>query len=323
MSLNKFYGNEATLKFLKNSLETNTLSHSLLVTGDAGLGKKIFAQFLAKAINCEEGQFFDDCTCVSCHKISEGNHPDVKWYGLDEEESRVKIADIKDLIRWISLKPFEAKSKIFIINQSDKMTLESQNALLKTLEEPPEFSQLILLSSQKNKLLETILSRSIEIKLKPLPSDIIQKILVEQMGADEDLDALVQLSQGNLGKALEYADNSVLEHSRGVVAEWIELGSWQFLEQYGTKTREQLRETIDLMVSFLRDLLISKVQGSSESLVYREEVEKLAYLDKTKTPEDIRMLIEELLNIRESLENNLNQKIAAQHCATKLQDQLF
>lgn len=323
MSSNKFFGNQTILNFVKRALSGNTLSPSLLVTGEKGLGKKTFARFLAKALNCEKESFFESCACVPCAKIDASRHPDVRWYGVDEESKSVKIAEVKDLIRWISLKPFEARVKVFIVNDADTMTFESQNALLKTLEEPPPQSQLILLTAHRHLLLETIVSRAVEIKLRPLAVKELSVILRDEYEMGEEGRFLAQISGGNLGHALQLAGEGYLEENRKLIDEWIRLGSWDFLSAHGVKTREETRERLDLFIHFIRDLLIYKLTSKKELLFFPHECDRIQRMSENRSVDDILRLANELLGLEMVMEENVNQKIASGVLATKLEEGLL
>ncbi|MBI4398375.1 MAG: DNA polymerase III subunit delta' [Candidatus Omnitrophica bacterium] len=318
MSLNKFLGNQLLLKRIREALVCGQLGHSLLVTGAKGLGKKTFARFLAKAIECHEGVFFEPCHCVSCSKIDSGNHPDVKWYGIDEEKTSVKLAEIKDLIHWIGLKPFEGKKKVFIINDAQDMTLESQNALLKTLEEPPVESVILLLAPHKNALLETIVSRLTELKLRPLPFKEIVQVLRDDLGTEKDWAALAQAAEGNLGKAIQFAEEGKLEEQKDRLSRWLGLGSWDFFAQETIKSRQDVSERVDLILHFLRDALIYKELEKKEMLFFPHELLRIREFAGENNSEEIVDLMKELMSIRESLENNINQKIASNFLASIL-----
>lgn len=289
VSLDEFSGNQTALNFVRKSLDRHSLSHSLLVTGGSGRVRQSFARFLAMTLNCEHESFFKSCDCVPCRKIESGNHPDVKWYGIEEEATRIKIAIVKDLIHWIGLKPFEAKMKVFVVSEAQAMTLESQNALLKTLEEPPPHSQIILLAAEASSLLETILSRCVEIKLGT------------QIQAEE-------IDQ---------------EKNARLLADWIRLGSWAFFSQQAAKTREDQREIVSLIIRFLRDVLVYQETSRREMLYLPQELARIQSMAGSRSQEKIRELLGDLLEIRESLENNLNQKITANYLAVKLEESLF
>ncbi|MBI4971994.1 MAG: DNA polymerase III subunit [Candidatus Omnitrophica bacterium] len=323
MSANKFFGNERVLSFVKNSIENKSLSHSLLVTGEKGLGKKTFARFLAKALNCEKRTFFEPCDCVSCAKIDSGNHPDVRWYGVDEEKTSVKIAEVKDLIHWISLKPFEATTKVFIVNDAHDMTLESQNAILKTLEEPPPQSEVILLTDHRNLLLETIVSRTVEINLRPLTSKEMIRILRSDYNVDEDTALFAQISGGNLGRAIGYAEGDELAEQRRLINQWLKFGSWDFFSAEGGKTREEQRELVDLLIRFLRDILVYQQVSSKEMLFFPHELARIKEISATRSSDELISLVKDLIRVRESLEDNLNQKIVSSYLATKIEEKLF
>jgi len=323
VSTDKFFGNQRVLDFIRHAIKKNTLSHSLLVTGEKGLGKRTFARFLGKALNCEKESFFEKCDCISCMKIDSDNHPDVRWYGLNEDKTSVKIAEIKDLIHWMGLKPYEGKMKVFIVNDAHDMTLESQNALLKTLEEPPPQSQLILLTDHRNLLLETIVSRSVEIKLRPLDLKETVRILKNVYDMEKDTELLSQISGGNLGLALDYATEGYLEENQKLVSEWIRTGSWEFFSADKGKSREEQRNLIDLLIRFLRDVLIYKEVSKREMLFFPHEIVRIREIAQKHSVDEMMALVKDLIRIRESLEDNLNQKIVSSYVSTVLERKLF
>lgn len=153
---------------LARHLKTGRIAHTYLFTGPDAEAKKEMVLAFAKALNCEKGAGAgSDCDCYSCRKIEKRLHPDVRWLGEDEKTRSVKIEEIRGLIHDSSLKPFEGRWKVFILKGAERLTTEAANALLKTLEEPPEHSVFILLAENKAHLLETIQSRSFEIRTPP------------------------------------------------------------------------------------------------------------------------------------------------------------
>ncbi|MDD5218921.1 MAG: DNA polymerase III subunit delta, partial [Candidatus Omnitrophica bacterium] len=152
---------------LKTHVETGRLAATYILSGDVQSGKEEMAQALACALNCEEKKSFESCACASCMKILNGNHPDVRWLGKAEERARsIKIEEVRDMLNWVYLKPYEGEWKVFIVTEADRLTLEAANALLKTLEEPPARTIFCLLVENRSNLLETIQSRSFKLKLR-------------------------------------------------------------------------------------------------------------------------------------------------------------
>ena len=182
-------------------VETNRWATTYLFTGKELIRKRELAIAFAKALNClnasslrGSGQSKAEaisgiassalrpprndvrsCTCASCKKIESGTHPDIKWYGRDEERNSIRISEVRDFKNWLNLKPFEAKVKVFIFDQAEQLTVEAQNALLKSIEEPPPGNVMIFLVPNVKSLFDTIASRSVEIKVPPFPLKAIKK----------------------------------------------------------------------------------------------------------------------------------------------------
>lgn len=164
----KIKAQSLAVRILKTHLETQSLASTYLVTGQPASGKEDIAEAFSRALLCQNKNWFQDCACQSCAKVTNQQHPDVRWIGTDPSVRSIKIEEIRDLLGWTALKPYESEWKIFVIALSDRLTLEAANALLKTLEEPPKHTIFILLVESKSQLLETIQSRAFEIRLKPL-----------------------------------------------------------------------------------------------------------------------------------------------------------
>ncbi|MGH9429811.1 MAG: ATP-binding protein, partial [Terriglobia bacterium] len=166
MPFDDFLGNRSILETVRNQLATGRLRHSMLFAGVAGIGKWTLAQFIAKACNCVRLQN-DFCnSCPSCQRISENAHPDVTNVAPDGQF--IKIDQMRSLSREVFFRPFEGKRRVFIVDEAEKFRDESANSILKTLEEPPDTSILILVTSRPNDLLPTLRSRCQMDRFAPL-----------------------------------------------------------------------------------------------------------------------------------------------------------
>ena len=165
MIFKEIVGQEQVVEKLTKDLKNNQIAHAYLFEGAKGLGKKTIALELASALVCPEGIHRPCGKCSSCMKAASGNHPDIN---IIEEDRIIKIDEIRELIKEIQLKPYESKRKVCIICGADKMNIWAQNTLLKTLEEPPLYATLILLTTKGKSLLPTIISRCRTIKLYPV-----------------------------------------------------------------------------------------------------------------------------------------------------------
>ena len=192
---------------LRSHLEKDRMAHTYLFTGPEGSGKISLVESFAKALNCEKGKRFEPCDCLSCRKIEKKNHPDVKWLGDDPKARSIKIEEVRNLLHEASLRPYEGKWKVFVLQGADRLTIEAANALLKTLEEPPEHSVFFLLVENKAHVLPTIESRACEVKVPPAPEkDISSHPLVQLLDEGETAEFFEKLkaaSRAELDKDLE------------------------------------------------------------------------------------------------------------------------
>lgn len=192
--MDKIIGHEKQKQILKKMIEENKVGHAYLFTGKDGIGKKLVAiEFARQAMSAENSEFF--------------NETDFKII-LPEKDS-IKIEEVRNLIDEVYLKPAYSKRKVIIIDDADKMNSNAQNALLKVLEEPPTYATLILITSNKDKIIKTILSRVTEIKFNPLSNDE----LLEIVGKDVEFD----FARGSASKALALINDSTYNLSKELV----------------------------------------------------------------------------------------------------------
>ena len=170
-------GNQKVKEYLKTSIETRNISHSYMFVGKSGIGKKLFAKEFAKKIMCLNFEKIDeeDCKCESCVKFETNSNPD--YIEIFPDGKTLKIDQIRKMQEKIAEKPIISNRKVYVIDDADLMNEESQNCLLKTLEEPPEYAVIILVVSNESKILSTIKSRCILVKFNPLSSDEIKTIV--------------------------------------------------------------------------------------------------------------------------------------------------
>jgi len=214
MKFDAFIGNRKIIERLSVKLREGRFPHALIFTGPEGVGKRTCALMLAKALNCPEKGPVDFCdACAQCRKIDAGTHPDVIGIGVEEDAAEIKIAQIRDLLRTLDLRPLEGSNKVFIIDPADAMNTASANALLKGLEEPPENSYFILLSANPQSLLVTVRSRSQIYPFTPLS--------LEEMRSFGDDELALRWSRGSIG-ALKTLDLPNLKERRQQALEFIE-----------------------------------------------------------------------------------------------------
>ena len=192
-------GNTDVKEYLEKIVNSNNVLHSYLFLGTEGIGKKEIAKEFAKKILCSTKE--DECTCKSCLCFDSNNHSDL--YVIDYDNQSIKIEEIRKLTEKVIEKPIISERKVYIINNAETMTKEAQNCLLKTLEEPPEFVVIILISSNDNLILNTIKSRCMTVKFDNIDENLIQKYIEENLDYGVLSENLLKYINGSIGKAIK------------------------------------------------------------------------------------------------------------------------
>lgn len=206
MNFDEIIGNKEAKAYLDSSIKSQKILHSYIFSGIEGIGKSIIAREYARKILCTEtGE--KNCNCKSCTLFFENSSPD--YIDIDEEGKSIKIEKIRNLTEKIIEKPIISKRKVITINDAENMTKESQNSLLKTLEEPPEYVTIILITSNDNNLLTTIKSRCTKINFIPLSKEEIQSYL-KNNNIEENSSIAIDYCGGSIGKLQEIVKNGDL-----------------------------------------------------------------------------------------------------------------
>mgnify|MGYP004615849871 FL=1 len=200
---NNILGNDNIKELLTNAVKNNKSSHSYMFVGTEGIGKKLIAKEFAKMILCtDENKYCGKCK--SCIEFESSNNPDFKI--IEPDGNSLKIEQIREFQNKVSEKPIISKRKVYIINDSDKMTTEAQNCLLKTLEEPPEFVTIILIGSNESAFLDTIKSRCMILRFNKISDENIVKFLEENFQTKVNSQIMLEAFQGSIGKAIQLQD---------------------------------------------------------------------------------------------------------------------
>ena len=273
MIFDKIIGNEHNKTNLKNMLKINTISHSYIFSGQEGVGKLLFAKEFAKAILCINQENILCNKCKSCLEFDNSNHPDLTI--IDEEES-IKIEKIRELNKKVYEKPIVSNRKVYIINNCHEMTVEAQNALLKTLEEPPNFVVFILVTHNEQELLTTIKSRCIKIMFNKLTDDEIIKILKDSLNIENINLDLVKESNGSIKRFIRLNENQELYLNIKKIFSNIEKFDYvDFLKQKDAifSNKEELYNILEYIIQILFKLgnlkyldCISIVENAKERL---------------------------------------------------------
>ena len=311
MSFKDIRGHSRPIDFLKRSLENDTLSHAFIFFGPSGIGKKLVALNLAKAINCMAEKSARPCdACAPCKKIGSANHPDIFLIQPEKEGASIKIDTIRDLIKDIGLKPYEARKKAYIIDEAETMTPDAQNALLKTLEEPPSESVLVLVTENMDALLPTIVSRSQVIRFFPLAIEEVKDALVSMHEVDEArAHVLAHLSSGRIGEALRYKDAHFFEKRSKVIKGLI--AKTFFDADFDGLSRKDMKLYLYIMLTWYRDILVAKsAPGAVSTLVNIDSTDAITAAAKSMAFDKVDAIIKQIIATNSFLDQNANPKLA-------------
>ena len=253
----------APRRLLARAMSNGRLAHAYLLEGPEGAGKRTLAFEFAASLVCEK-RLFPPCRgCGSCRRVLNGTHPDV--IRVEAEGRNIKIEDIRNLSSRFRLHSFEGGYKIGIIPEAELMNEASQNAFLKTLEEPPADTVLIMTTTNLVRLLPTIISRCQVMRLGPLPDRVIVELLKEERGLDDEQAGLVAaLAQGNARKALDMELDFVVGFRKELVKALLKLSTDNFTEmlhfaESASKCEHPMEAVLDLLSGFYRDVLYYKL----------------------------------------------------------------
>jgi DNA polymerase III subunit delta' len=307
MSFSNIRGQDTAVRSLKNAINNNRLAHAYIFSGPEGCGRSLLARNFAKALNCEKKKD-DACDfCTSCKKIDKYIHPDVKWLNKDGKGSQIKIEQIRELENQIVLKPYEAKYKVFIIKDAQLMTAEAANSFLKTLEEPPPNSVLILITERPKDLFRTIVSRCQLIRIKPFSTEELSFILVTEYNMQKKkAELLSRISEGRLGRAIDYSSDVLT--LRDKILE--EFSSDDSVEDYSARDRDDLARRLNVLLSWYRDLLVFKVTHEEDLIINFDKVNDIKVNEKSYKTTDLLDIFENVLDAKERIGSNVNPKLA-------------
>lgn len=280
------YGQEAAVGHLQNALRTGRISQVYILCGEEGSGRMQLAMCFAKTLQChhrrEQDGLLEACgECHSCRQAESGNHPDIiPVYPQKESRTGALLVDDARLIKDdVMIRPYSSDWKIYIIPHADRMNQQAQNALLKTLEEPPSYAVLILLAESTEGFLPTVLSRCVLLRLHPVEEEQIAAHLTQD-GTDQERALLcARLSHGNPGRAAALAQDEEKWTFRNVCTDLLlrlpSEGTLEFTQFAAGITPEQTEQFLDVAESWIRDLAVLRSAGSREKLIFEDHRDDL------------------------------------------------
>ena len=314
---NPIIGHQQIIEQLQRTVASDRIAGAYLFVGPTGIGKETVARYFAQLIFCQqEAQPPAVCgTCLACRKVDSGNHPDLQFIRPDGSE--LKIGQIRELQKQIIYEPFEASRKVYILTDVDRMNDYAENALLKTLEEPPASSVLILLTSNVRVLLPTTRSRCQILQFHPMPTQELAEILTNKFSvAPEQATALAIAADGAIGKALAQLEKGDIRTERvpEVLKESDPLAAFKLAENFKDNP-----ETLSELVTWYRDLLFLQQGAPNELITHIHSAEELRMLVPRYSHLRIQQAIQTVFETKSLLDNtNTNATLALEVMCLKL-----
>ncbi len=272
-------GHEQIIEHLKNAIVMDKVSHAYIINGPKESGKMMLAEAFAAALQCEKGGAEPCLECRSCHQAVDHNQPDIIYVSHDKPNI-IGVDDVRRQINGdIAIKPYSSKYKIYIVDEAEKMNQQAQNALLKTIEEPPAYGILLLLTTNADAFLQTIRSRCIILDIKAVRNDVIRDYLMEHYQVpDYQADVCTAFAQGNVGKAIQLAASEDFNELKASALQLMkrldEINVYemsQAVRQIG-EYKLKIEDYFDLMMIWFRDILYMKATNDVNGLIFKDEV---------------------------------------------------
>ncbi len=335
MESGRILGQNHIIKHFENAIKMGKISHAYIINGEKGTGKLKLAVHFAKALQCRDNNpdaennmqfdFFNESQagkkqvtgvacgmCKSCKQTDSGNQPDIKY--VIHEKAGIGVDEIRDQINNdIDIKPYSSRYKIYIVPDSEKMTIQAQNALLKTIEEPPEYAIIILLTTNADTFLQTILSRCVLLNIRPVKEETIKNQLMSEYGvSDYEAKVATAFANGNPGKAIKLATSEDFKDLKKQVVETmisLERGGMDVVAS-AVKTagdfKKQINEYFNLMRIWFRDVLIYMATGSDDKIIFQDDYMSIRKMSERCSFYDMDIILKSIDQADKRIGSNVN-----------------
>ena len=317
IGFNDIIGHEGVVRHLQNAIRSDKVSHAYLFTGEPGSGKKTLSRTFAAALQCEKHGTDPCMVCDSCKKAIGNSHPDI-IYVKHEKPSTISVDEVREQVVYdAAIRPYYSRYKVYIIPEAELLSVQAQNALLKTIEEPPEYAVIMLLAKNADMLLPTILSRCVRLDLKVVDDASIKQYLMERLHVPDyqaELDA--SFAHGSIGRAEEAAASQefadVAENALRLVKNYDKMEVFELTEEIKrlASDREKLEDYLDVFQFWFRDVLLFKAARDADKLVFKQEINDIRKQASERSYENLENIMEEIEKTRVRLRANVNQELA-------------
>jgi DNA polymerase-3 subunit delta' len=319
LTFKEILGHEQIKEHFRNALLSQKISHAYILSGEEGMGRKSLANAFALTLLCEREMVEPCMECPACKQVLSGSHPDL-IYVTHEKPASIGVDDIRKQINdTIQVRPYSSTHKIYIVDEAEKMTQQAQNALLKTIEEPPEYAIIMLLTTNTEAFLPTILSRCVQMKLKPLRDSVVKDYLKDRLGVSEmDAEVYAAFARGNLGKAITIASSESFKELHREILKLLkgirEMDISQILDWIKMLKDEEydIYECLDFIQMWYRDILLYKVTNDINLLIFKDEDRAIREISSKSSYEGLEKVLEAVDQARVRMDANVNMELAVE-----------
>ena len=317
---------ERIINYLKKIKAAGSISHAYIIQDEFSENAKTIAYAFAMSLHCQKGGVEACYDCHACKQILKNNHPDLIYVEAQNQKS-ISVGDIREKVNdTVEIKPYSSLYKVYIIDKADSMTVQAQNALLKTMEEPPEYAVIILIAQSLDRFLPTIKSRCIKLHISLISNQVILEKL-RSLGIDSELSkSLASFSRGNLAKALTFSREENINIYKENINILTNISSSNSIELYDyaelINARENKMDFMDFCLMWYRDILLLSVNKNAENLIFKSEYRTLRKLTSVYSFSDLENITDSINHAIEELSSNVNSKyvikLMLMQCAKQL-----
>lgn len=305
-------GNEKIIRHLKEVLKHDKVPHAYIISGEDKSGKTLIAREFAKALMCTDNEKRPCGVCKACIQADTNNNLDIIWV-KHEKPNTISVEDIRtQVVNDVQIKPY-SKHKIYIIDEAEKLNVQAQNVLLKTIEEPPYYVIIILLTNNAGTLLQTITSRCVLLEMKPVADNVLKEFLMEEYKLpDYKARQCVSFAQGTVGKAIELAKTDEFDELKKEAIHLLkyidnmEIGeivdAIKKIEEYKTS----VSDFIDILMMWYRDVLMFKVTNDANLVIFSDEIKYIKEQANKHSYNGIESILVAMTKAKQRLVANVN-----------------
>ena len=312
-------GHKNIIKYISSAVHADAVSHAYILNGERGSGKRLLANLFAMSLQCQNrAEDGEACgKCQSCKQAQSGNQPDIIKV-THEKPNTISVDDIRTQVNNdIVIKPYSSKYKIYIIPEADLMSAQAQNALLKTIEEPPEYAVIMLLTENAEALLPTIRSRCVMMKLRNIKDQLVKKYLMEHLHVPDyqaEIDA--SFAQGSIGRAKEAATSQefaeMTQNALRILkyANTMEVYELSDAIKSLSEDKQNINDYLDIFQFWFRDVLMFKATQEIDNLVFKQEINFIREQAKQRSYENLENILDSIQKTKVRLKANVNFDLA-------------